>query len=1435
VHVSARKRLNESTARGALTVRRAVDSSRVRAPVRHMTLPFHEIAQTDLIEGETIDTLVKRTEWAERIKIGRRKVWSFRLPTICVVNGKPVLQTVWRRLRLRADDVVEFWSRPMGGSGRGGGAKQILGLVAVIALAAFAPWAGGALAGAMSLGSTAATIISGAITLGGSLLISALTTPKPGGQGDSIDQIYSVSASGNTARLLEPITVQYGRVKSFPDFATTPWSEFEGNDQYLNILLAIGMGEYEYEQLFIDDTILWDTIDGISDTFSDVDVAFYAPDEQVELFPTNVTQAAEVSGQLLSTSYVGGFIANTSGTVAKALAVDLVFPSGCYTVNDSGDLASASTTIVVEARKVDDAGAPIGAGSFIEIHNTAYTYKTRNPVRLTIKETVDSGRYEVRVKRTDEPINGSSGSDEVAWAGLRAFIDAANTFPCSTVALRIRATNQLSNAKRFGVLCTRILPVWDTGTELFVDTATRSPAWAFYDATTDTTYGAGRAASKVDFQSVYDLAVAAAARSDNFDFRFSSATPAPEVFDTILRGTRARHRWSGDLLTIVRDEWSDTPRMLLTDREIARGSLSIDYALNTDDSADSVILEYLDQSTWQPAEVQYPPNSESFTSVSPARMRIPGVVVRAHAYREAAFYYLQSQLRRVNATLDTEHDGRMLGFGSRVRVQSELPLSWGYTGAITNNASGTLTLSPAPTWAVSGSHYIAIRTKTGRQFGPVLCTQGANAALAVLDPTDLSAVETAQSTTIAAALTREDGADDPSFDFGVGDSRARSCLVLSGRPSGDRVTLRLVVDNEAVHETNLGSVPTTPTVPALRDPQAPVISTMYANFRQGIAEPVLEASWSPAAGAQYYVAEVSYDSGASWTPIYEGQSPNLSAVVDYAALRLRVQGVGVRRGAWTQVDVSAPTIIIASGTVDTSSLTAALDAAVRTVLDRLPIDLFTIRQDLDSVSDSISQHVSNILERLGHINIGVGSRYGENKAAAELALQAATDVNSSLAALFVDLFAQNDQGEAEGLIRFVAAALPTGAVSSFAIEARASFDEEFESAGIYVDVGAFSDGSTSRIRLLADNTNLEDSSGNIRRLMAAVIADTPNSAPITSGNIKADLRQNIPVSTTTLDGDAEVQFPLGARLGFPFWHVFTQDGTGGRAVTFDNSAITSPAPTVNTTANVTTILQGLVHSLVPPVMTYAAFGDPGQTTSSSTTIFALSPAYAGITVWNTAIDGPLTIDGPYSGTITPLGTDLRVDIELWGPGGTGGAGGFLIPGDPDPVIGSASTFQGITAGAGGPGLSNQDNNTGKGAGGTASGGDVNTNGSQGGGGDIAPLGDDALGGTGAGGTTPGGGASQPYVIAGYNVIIHGVDGNAPGGGGRGGAKGRAATSANRAGSGGGEGAYSKKTYGASVLLQGVPYALVVGEAGGIIVPGNGAKGGKGAPGRCVIT
>src|SRR5882757_7287176 len=202
------------------------------AIVRHVVMPGLEVGSASARPRETVSAFLRRSGWAAR---DRQSGWQFKkgLPTILEINGEAVLRKQWTRRRIGANDNVRFVSYPLGGAG-GGGAKQVIGLVALVAVSAFAIWAGPLVAGALGFGGS--TLVGGlataAIGLGGSLLVNALVNPQAGATNapsSTQDQIYSVMAQGNTARLGQPLPVWYGRLKTFADFAAHPWAEFVGN------------------------------------------------------------------------------------------------------------------------------------------------------------------------------------------------------------------------------------------------------------------------------------------------------------------------------------------------------------------------------------------------------------------------------------------------------------------------------------------------------------------------------------------------------------------------------------------------------------------------------------------------------------------------------------------------------------------------------------------------------------------------------------------------------------------------------------------------------------------------------------------------------------------------------------------------------------------------------------------------------------------------------------------------------------------------------------------------------------------------------------------------------------------------------------------------------------------------------------------------------
>ncbi|MFL6796279.1 MAG: hypothetical protein ACJ8F3_02585 [Xanthobacteraceae bacterium] len=77
----------------------------------HVVMRALELARLDISKGGNISALLERSEW------------KFRLPTICIVNGVPVLRSEWASHDLHCTDQLVFLSRPMGGGSSGSAGK----------------------------------------------------------------------------------------------------------------------------------------------------------------------------------------------------------------------------------------------------------------------------------------------------------------------------------------------------------------------------------------------------------------------------------------------------------------------------------------------------------------------------------------------------------------------------------------------------------------------------------------------------------------------------------------------------------------------------------------------------------------------------------------------------------------------------------------------------------------------------------------------------------------------------------------------------------------------------------------------------------------------------------------------------------------------------------------------------------------------------------------------------------------------------------------------------------------------------------------------------------------------------------------------------------------------------------------------------------------
>lgn len=158
---------------------------------------------------------------------------------ICL-NGHPVPRGLWGAIRPKAPAITEvtFHAPPMGGGGDDG--KNVFALVASIALTvvsggiASGAYLGGLTGASLSGGATIASLtLAAGVSLGGSLLLSALIPPPSVQSGSSsrADDAGNASANGNVLAPNTPIPRVLGERKVFPPLAVEPFTYFDGPDE----------------------------------------------------------------------------------------------------------------------------------------------------------------------------------------------------------------------------------------------------------------------------------------------------------------------------------------------------------------------------------------------------------------------------------------------------------------------------------------------------------------------------------------------------------------------------------------------------------------------------------------------------------------------------------------------------------------------------------------------------------------------------------------------------------------------------------------------------------------------------------------------------------------------------------------------------------------------------------------------------------------------------------------------------------------------------------------------------------------------------------------------------------------------------------------------------------------------------------------------------
>lgn len=754
-------------------------------------------------------------EWLQQTRPGFQE---FEQPTICLVNGHPVLREDWKK-PFSKNDIINFVTVV-------GDPLTIIALVISVVLVA--------------------------VTVALSLFMKFPDTP--GGIPES-DPVYSIKGKQNLIRLGEPIEVNYGRNRIYPSMASRPYYLYESNEQYQHSLFCIGQGEYEIEDVQIGDTDIGN--------FQEASYEIIPPGGDITIFQTNIYTSAEAGGQTLYASnepeytgggYVGPFVVSPPGTQTDHIDIDILLPRGLFVLSDSGSLLSESLTVVAEYRAIDDSGNALTAYSNLFIQSP--TAATTTPQRITIGTDVPANRYEVRLRRTTEKNTDTNSGNDVQWDGMRGYLTGDNPDygDVTLLAVKIQATGNLNANTRslVNVICTRKLPLRDPSTGSWSEPiATRSIIWAFVDIFRSA-YGGRLDDRFFAWEELEELEDLYEYRNEHFDFTFRDLITVWEAARAIAQVGRAVPVLVGSQVTLRREGQLVVPVTLFGPDNIVKGSFEWNISLWDLDEYDSILAEYTEPSTGYTQEeilVTLPGD----TSDHPESVRFTGVQERNHVYHQALFLLAKRRYVRETFTFETGMEGFIPSYGDLIAVSHDVP-DWGQSGYIVEaslQSDGTYLIYVSQELVFeSGQHYqMLLRNNLGEAIGPYDVVEiGSDNQLLILDP---------QGDTIDFLLG---GRTEPMlFAFGPVESVTQNARIIMLEPQGgERIKITCTVEVPIIHTFDHLDAPALPVAPFFPDlPDVLEIpNELTVTLEKSGTGFMAHLAWTPVPGTNYY--EVSY-------------------------------------------------------------------------------------------------------------------------------------------------------------------------------------------------------------------------------------------------------------------------------------------------------------------------------------------------------------------------------------------------------------------------------------------------------------------------------------------------------------------------------------------------------------------------------------------------
>lgn len=637
----------------------------------------------ELIPGETLAEFLARS-----VPEGFDDGWEVR------VNGVVVPHEVMARVRPKPGALVEV---------RGMVKRNVLMLVAYAALTW---WTMGAFAAAGAAGGTvfglsgmAAYAATAAVYVAGGAIINKVLGPRmPDLRQPDRESVYNIGAARNRQRQYEPLALVFGTVRMAPDVISAPYMWYEGDDQYLGMVLTPGVNAYSVGPLHNGETPLLD-YEGVQ-----VFHRGYAgmAQQQIPLF----SDADTISGGVLENTATWVQRTTPAGTVRIQINLEYILGD----ITNKGKPYNNTETVQAEYR-------PAGNGSWAPLVSRTFTNNDYNPKRATLVANVPGGAYDVRVRRLGNAFEDKNGRAEFQWTTMTAVQeDSADYAGIPRTGIRIKATGQLNgnpDELRF-VVTSSPVPVWN-GTSWVTETTSNPGAHilAFARGIKDENgrriAGIGLPDSMIDIPALQAFMLHCEANGYTYDFVIRDPRNRQEVVDEIARAGFGQVTWAGGRLSVV---WAADEQPLsgaVNMATIKRGQFQVDYTLAN--PADGIEATYYDADTWEAKTLRIPAPGVT-TMLNPASVPLEGVTSEDHAAELGRWHLAQSLYQYKDITYSTDIEHLSYRRMSVLSLQHDMT-QWGYGGRVqaaeVDGSTVTLTLDepvPAPS---SGNAFIGLR------------------------------------------------------------------------------------------------------------------------------------------------------------------------------------------------------------------------------------------------------------------------------------------------------------------------------------------------------------------------------------------------------------------------------------------------------------------------------------------------------------------------------------------------------------------------------------------------------------------------------------------------------------------------------------------------------------------------------------------------------